>query len=249
MNQVGGWSTYTGSATLILAAVLLVPAVLFALAGARLRTPVKPKQPGRFITVILALVWILAWLSFLISAITYGTTLIAQIGHYTAPQDPISPITFGSAVITFGVVALLSWQRGGITALWSAFVATIAAPMIFELPFDLVVMSRTYPPTPAVQYTLLFFFPLFIVSLSAYALTTTSPQMKLSRYPLFCLAGMFLVFAVWALFGFAYPAEPVPTACNAISKVLSFATAITLFLPLEMPAGSEDVSRETPEPV
>jgi hypothetical protein len=58
-----------------------------------------------------------------------------------------------------------------------------------------------------------------------------SPLMKLSRSTLFLLAGMFLVFAVWALFGFAYPADPLPTALNMLAKVLAFAAAVSLFLP------------------
>jgi hypothetical protein len=55
--------------------------------------------------------------------------------------------------------------------------------------------------------------------------------LRLSRATLFLLAGMFLIFAVWAVFGFAYPAAPLPIAFNMISKVLAFATAASLFLP------------------
>jgi hypothetical protein len=44
---------------------------------------------------------------------------------------------------------------------------------------------------------------------------------------------MFLIFAVWAVFGFAYPAVPLPIALNVISKILAFATAVSLFLPPE----------------
>jgi hypothetical protein len=41
---------------------------------------------------------------------------------------------------------------------------------------------------------------------------------------------MFAVFAVWALFGFAFPAEPLPLVLNIISKVLCFVAAIMLFV-------------------
>jgi hypothetical protein len=44
---------------------------------------------------------------------------------------------------------------------------------------------------------------------------------------------MLIVFAIWAAFGFAYPGTPIPIALNAISKVLCFVAAITLFLPLK----------------
>ena len=103
--------------------------------------------------------------------------------------------------------------------------------MIFELPFDLIVMGRTHPPVPAVQFTLLFFLPLFLWEFSSFALLTLSPLMKLSKYTLFSVAAMLYVFAVWALFGFPYPSRPIPFALNVISKILAFAAAITLFLP------------------
>lgn len=59
---------------------------------------------------------------------------------------------------------------------------------------------------------------------------TFSPLTRLSRYALFSLAAFFAVFAVWAAFGFSYPSDPLDTAFNDISKVLSFVTAITFFL-------------------
>ena len=40
---------------------------------------------------------------------------------------------------------------------------------------------------------------------------------------------MFVVFAVWAAFGFAFPAEPLPFTLNVISKVLCFVAVIMLF--------------------
>ena len=92
-------------------------------------------------------------------------------------------------------------------------------------------MARTYPPTPALQYTLLFFLPLFILEIASFSLLTLSPLMKISKLTLFSLGAMFFVFAIWALFGFSYPSSPIPFALNAISKVLSFVTAITPFLP------------------
>jgi hypothetical protein len=52
----------------------------------------------------------------------------------------------------------------------------------------------------------------------------------LSKYTLFSLAGVFYVFALWALLGFSYPSSFIPLALNDASKILSFVTAITLFL-------------------
>ena len=109
----------------------------------------------------------------------------------------------------------------------------MAAPMIFELPFDLIVMARTYPPVPPdpVLYRTLFFAPLFLVELTTLSLLAVSPMVKLSRPAFFCLGLMLLVFAVWALAGFGYPSAPVPIALNVVSKLLAFVTALSLFVP------------------
>jgi hypothetical protein len=166
--------------------------------------------------------------------IVYALALVKQVGHITSVVDPITPITDISALVSFvfiGVLAYFANRSGFWAAIGAAIVGTIAAPMIFELPFDLIVMWHTYPPAPAALFTPLFFFPLFLVEISSFAMLMVSPVMKLSRYSLFLLAGMFLIFAVWALFGFAYPLAPLPFAMNVISKILAFATAVSLFLP------------------
>jgi len=150
----------------------------------------------------------------------------------TLPVNPISPITILSGLGTFVIIAFATRSHGLKVALGSAFVGTAAAPMIFELPFDLIVMSRTYPPIPPYPtlFRLLFFLPLFLVEISTFSLLTLSPLTKLSKYTLFSLAGMFFVFAVWAFFGFSYPSDPISVTLNGISKILSFIAAITLFL-------------------
>jgi hypothetical protein len=105
--------------------------------------------------------------------------------------------------------------------------------MIFEFPFDLIVMARTNPPIPPDPdlYRLLFFAPLFLVEFTTLALLTLSPMVKLPRAPFFFFALMLTVFAVWGLSGFAYPSTPVPFALNVLSKIVAFAVALSLFLP------------------
>ena len=49
-----------------------------------------------------------------------------------------------------------------------------------------------------------------------------------------------LVFAVWALFGFAFPSAPAPYALNVLSKILAFAVALSLFLPQRAAASTTD---------
>ena len=41
---------------------------------------------------------------------------------------------------------------------------------------------------------------------------------------------MLAVFAVWAMFGFAFPSAPAPYALNVLSKILAFVVALSLFL-------------------
>ena len=113
--------------------------------------------------------------------------------------------------------------------------------MIFELPFDLIVMARTYPsipPDPAL-YRALFFAPLFLIEITTLLLLLRQSSMvRLTRSTFFSFALMLGVFAVWALSGFGYPSAPLPTALNIVSKILAFVTVLTLFLP----------RRPTPEP-
>jgi hypothetical protein len=52
--------------------------------------------------------------------------------------------------------------------------------------------------------------------------------MRVTASTSYAVAGMFVVFAVWAAFGFAFPAEPLPLALNVISKMLCFVPAIML---------------------
>jgi hypothetical protein len=122
--------------------------------------------------------------------------------------------------------------KGGVlTSVVSAWVGVIAAPMIFELPFDLIVMLRVHGPAPEMLFNLLYFIPYIMVELLSFALLSLSPFVCLSRYTLFLLAAMFLIFALWALFGFTYPQTPISIALNMLSKVIAFAACISLFLP------------------
>ncbi|HZS75376.1 MAG TPA: hypothetical protein VFA41_02080 [Ktedonobacteraceae bacterium] len=233
MTHYGTWSPYTGSSSIILAVVLFIVTGVLIFLASRLHSPIAIKRPGKAFGVLLVVIWLLSAMTFLMAAGIYGLADKVQGIRFTGPMNPILPVTMTSAAIAFFVIVYLAQSRGFWMAVGSAIVGTIAAPMIFELPFDLIVMGRTYPPTPHVAFTLLYFLPLFLIEISSFAMLMLSPFMKLSRYTLFLLGSMFLIFAVWALFGFAYPATPLPFALNVISKILAFATAISLFLPSE----------------
>jgi len=232
----GTWAPYTGTDATLLAALLLVIAVAFAYLGVKLRSPIAPARPGKVISVFLVLIWVVSLVAFVVDSVTYGfvlerANLVAVYQSYTAP-NPVSRVTDASAVAAFVIILLLTRRHGLKVALLSAFVGAASAPMIFELPFDLIVLNRIYPPIPPtpIIFRLLFFLPLFLVELSTMSFLTFSPLTRLSRYTLFSLAGLFVVFAVWAALGFSYPSNPLDTAFNDISKVLSFVTAITFFL-------------------
>jgi hypothetical protein len=111
----------------------------------------------------------------------------------------------------------------------------MAGPMVFELPFDLIVISRTYPPIPPdpTVLRLLFFLPLFIIELTTISLMFFSSLFKVTNSTLYSLAGMFLVFAIWGFlsFSFAYTTEFL--VLNVAAKAMAFVTIVTLFLPHE----------------
>ena len=232
------WDPYGGGGALVLALVLFFIAGILVYLALRLRQPVNFKRTGRGLGIILVVLLILAVVLFVIAVYIYVITLLQQISNFKAPGNPITLVTLSSALVSFFVIIALARQHGPRVAIGSAIVGTMAAPMIFELPFDLIVMWRTHPPTPAVPFTLLFFLPLFLIEILCFALLTLSPLPRISRATLFLLAAFFGVFAIWALSGFAYTSAPLPTALNMISKVLAFAVAVSLFLRPGLPQAS-----------
>jgi hypothetical protein len=233
MNAQQSWSPYAGSSSIILAAVLLIITGVLLSFAFRFHHPKQVKRPGLFLGIALVLMWLLAVTTWVIAVAAYGLAIYQQKGPSTTPPNYTAPVTLTLLLVAFIVIVFLARRSGFWVAVGSAIVGTIAAPLIFELPFDLIVMGHTYPPDPGSLFTLLFFLPLFLVEIASFALLTFSPVMKLSKYTLFALAGMFVIFAVWAVFGFAYPLAPLPIALNMISKVLAFAAAVSLFLPPE----------------
>ena len=233
MTNYGIWSPYVGIGAVTLAVLLLVVAAIFSFLGISLHRPIGTQKPGRVVSAFLIVMWILAILVFVFASATYQLAIYQQAGKTSTPFNPITPVTIISALVTFVIILLISRCQGWKTALVSAIVGAAAGLMIFELPFDLIIMGRLPEPAPPNLYRYLTFLPLFLVEIATFSLLTMSPLMRISKYSLYLLSVMFLVLTVWAWFGFSYPSDPLPTALNAISKVLSFATAITLFLPVQ----------------
>jgi hypothetical protein len=232
MPAYGTWFPYSGSAKVILAIVLLAVAAAVAFAGAKLPLPARPHRPGKNTTTLIAVAWAVSIIAFLACVGIYGKQ--AHQEHLAGrPADNIFPITFIAAGLIFFILAVTG-KPGGRTAVLSAAIAAMAAPMVFELPFDLIVMARTYPPIPPnpALYRAVFFVPLFLIEITTLALLTWSPMVRLTRATFYAFAAMLAVFAVWALAaGFEYPSAPLPYALNVVSKLLAFVTILTLFLP------------------
>jgi len=251
MTHDVNWSSYAGSSSSLLVGVLLLATVVLTYVGVRFRQGKPGIRPGKFLGALLISSFVLAILTFLTNIAAYGMADIQQDINFTS-TDPITPVTVISGFVTFVVILYLARKSGAGAAIGSAIVGTIAAPLIFELPFDLIVLWQTFPPSPPTLYTPLFFFPLFLVEILSFALLTLSPVMRLSKFTFFLLAGMFFVFAIWALAGFAYPSTPFPIAMNLLSKIVAFAVAISLFLrdreKLFLPDPPREVSSEQGEP-
>ncbi len=227
----GEWVPYSGNSAIILGVVLLVVAGVFALSGFKLKKPLRVKMPGRAITGMLVAVWFLSILTFLINSGIYSLLLNQAKFTGTVPANPITKFTVSFAFLSFLIIIIIN--EGKKVAFLSAALAAMAGPMVFELPFDLMVMGRTVPPIPPdpTVLRLLFFLPLFIVELTTISLMFFSPLFEVTKSTLYSLAGMFLVFAIWGFlsFSFAYTTEFL--VLNVAAKALAFVTVVTLFLP------------------
>jgi hypothetical protein len=247
MTQSGTWVSYAGSAGIALAGVLAASAAAVAYAGFRLRLPARLPRPGRTVRILMLAIWPLAILAFPVCVWLYAVQAEKEHVAKVPPADPITPVTLIGVGVIFCVIVLAQNSRGWRIALGSAVVGALAAPMIFELPFDLIVMTRTYPaipPDPAL-YRVLFFAPLFLIEIITLGLLTLSSVAWLSRATVWCVAAILLVFAVWALLGFGYPSAPAPIALNAVSKILALIAALTLFVPPRGEPGSAASARRT----
>src|SRR6516164_10498511 len=244
MTLNGGWVSYGGDAKIELAAGLLAVAGGAAYAGIRLRRPIRAVRPPTSVVVLMFSLWGVALVAFLAGLAVYIKQFVHDYPHITSGvHNPITRVTLLAAAAIFGTILTRTGWRYQ-TRLGSAVVGAMAAPMIFELPFDLIVMARTYPalpPDPAL-YRAVFFTPLILVELTTLWLLTLSPMVRLTRATFFSFALMLGVFAVWALSGFGYPSAPLPIALNMTSKLLAFVTALTLFLPRRLS------SQQAPQP-
>ena len=225
----GAWMSYQGGTAAMLAVTLLVLAAASALAGVKLRHPIAVTRPGPTVSGFMIALWLLAIVTFGIAVKTYGVQLKEMHLLFKTPRAQVGTLVW--ALVSFVAILLLTRKHGWKVALGSAIVGTAAAPMLFEFPFDLIVMPMVYPPVPPYPwlYRALYFLPLIMIEFSTVALLTLSPAMRITRYACFALAAMFAVFAVWAAYGFGFPAQPLPLVLNVTAKILCFVAGIMLF--------------------
>ena len=227
------WISYGGTARIALAIVLLIAAGAMAHAGTGLALPIRVPRPGQTAVTVMLAAWVIAITAFLACASAYAQQ--ARRDHLLSarPPDPITPVTLTSVGVIFVIIVLISSSYAWPVRLASGAIGALAAPMIFEFPFDLIVMARIYPPIPPdpALYRALFFAPLFLVEITTVLLVTRAPMVRLSNATFFSFAAMLAVFAVWGFFGFDYPSAPLPYALNVVSKILAFVTALSLFVP------------------
>jgi hypothetical protein len=241
MATIDPWVPFSGAEAVGLAIVLLIAASGFAFAGSRLRTPLRVARPGWVVAAFMLVIWVLTIYAVNVVWLVYGLRLKEAYPDFVAPTLHRAGTFSFDVPVSFLVILFLTRRWGWKTALASAAIGTAAAPMIFEFPFDLIVMMRSNPPIPVhpMLYEQLLYLPLFLAEVSTLSLLTLLPSPRVTAYTAYAVAGMLAVFAVWAAFGFGFPAAPLPLALNVIAKMLSFAAAITLFVWSEEAAASD----------
>jgi hypothetical protein len=222
----GSWKPYTFPQSVILAFILLFVGIGLVILGNRLKHSLEVPHPGKKVKIALITVWAVLVL-FIIGFIVFYRIGRTGIGTGRTGTGPIFPITLACAVVAFIYIAYISRHDGILTAFGRAFVCAAAGPMIFEFPFDMIVIPQIIAPAKLLVAE---FVPLDFAVLLTLSLLLLSRRVHITRYSIYVLGAMFIIFAVWASFGFAYPSSPIPFTLNAISKVLSFITIVFLFM-------------------
>jgi hypothetical protein len=228
------WTDYSGHARIWLAAGLLTAAVAVAAAGIVLPTPIRWPRPGPRARAVVIGAWVASLLALLVCASVYLSHLIDEMQAagltVTKPRETILPVTLAADAAL--LVILLAYGSSDPRRRPSdAVIAVLAAPMIFELPFDpLIIVRPTLATLPGLAaYRLLVYAPLLLTEVTTLLLLWLCPAVRLTRATFFGVASMLAVWALWALAGFGYPSTALPITWNIVSKLLAIATALTLF--------------------
>lgn len=221
----GNWKPYAVPQSVILFFILLIVGIGLVLVGWRKKRSIEVPHPGKTLKIAMITSWALLIL-FIIGVVVFYRIGRTGIGTGRTGIGPIFPITLACAVAVFIYIAYIYRHDGILTALGRALVCGAAGPMVFEFVFDMIVIPQIKAPAILLVAE---FIPLDFAVLLTLSLLLLSRRVSITRYSLYALGAMFIVFAVWAWFGFSYPSSPVPFTLNAVSKVLSFITIAFLF--------------------
>ena len=166
MTQYATWASYGGDARTWLALGLLAAAGAAVLAGIRLPLPVQFTQPGPAGRAAMMVAWATSIAALLVCATIYFRQVIRDIraSGLSAPMPRLTilPVTLTAAAVLF--VIIISRRSPDLpTRLASAAIGAIAAPMIFELPFDPIVIFRIHTVLPDPPPWTLVYAPLLLV--------------------------------------------------------------------------------------
>lgn len=218
------WHAYSGGGAISLGVLLLVLGAASLFLGTRRPSPARLPMPRRGLKVATVIVWAVS----ILLVLPLFKEIAVRTGQSALGTGPVLPITLASALGTFILVAYATRGGGLIAALGNGFAGAVAGPMVFELPFLLII---TPVVTTRVPHPLFLFVTFLLVILTTLALPTFSSRFSIGRYSLYSVGAMLVVFALWAFAtGYAPPADPVSLSLNAVSKVLGFAAIVTGFL-------------------
>ena len=141
----GSWKPYTFPQSVILAFILLIVGIGLVFLGRRLKHSIEVPHPGKRLKIAMITVWALLIL-FILGVIVFNRIGRTAIGTGRTGIGPIFPITLACAVGAFIYIAYISRHDGILTALGRAFVCAAAGPMVFEFPFDMIVIPQIKAP-------------------------------------------------------------------------------------------------------
>jgi len=217
----GQWRPYSFPNSLELSVILLIVGVGLLFLGTRLKKAIGVPHRGEQLKVVVVVIWALSIEALLL--VYRGRTVRFDGG---IQNGPIFPITIASAACTFAYLAYISRHDGFLAAVGNGVVGAAAGPMAFEFAFDWIVIPQVDAPP---RYIVAFFVPLLIGVMTTLSLLLLCKCVSVTRYAVYSLGAMLIVFAAWALAGFSYQSKPAPFVLNAIAKVLSFVTVAALF--------------------
>lgn len=225
------WVVYSGAARIILVLALAVVTAVVLYGSVRLPLPARLPTPGRRGWIIMVAAWVAAIVALLVCVAVYEVRSLQAGSTPARRSDPITPVTLVGVMVVFLVIAVVHRKKGWRVALGGALIGALAAPWLFEVPFDLIILPRTHPVIDPGLFRLLLFVPLILTGVTTVILLSLVPVVRVRRVTLWCWAATLAVFAIWGALGFGYPSASAPITLNILSKILGLLTGLTLFLP------------------